>query len=402
MITCLKGATLIDGTGSPPLQNAVLIFRGNKIAEVGTGNDMKIPEDAMIFDVADRYIIPGLIDCHIHLDLHGMADTFQENLVEEKLRTIRSTKEMADTLRAGYTTVRSLGSVNHIDFAVKKAAEEGLIDGPRILTSGKIICMTSAGSEYFEGMYRVADGVDETRKAAREQLKAGADVLKVMATGAIMNPGGVPGAAQLNVEEMEAVVEEGAKLGIWTAAHAHGAQGIKNAVQAGVRTIEHGTMADDEAIALMTDKNVFLIPTLLVDDLLVRAGERSGIPAFMLEKAVAVGKKRNRVFRKAMAAGVPIAMGTDAGTPFNYHGKNSLELKLYVDKELMTPYEALQTATRTAAEAIGLADSLGTLEKGKIADCVVLGKNPLEDIACLLDIENIHMVFKDGLLMNSH
>jgi len=401
MITSLEGATLIDGTGRPPLRNAVLVFEDNRIADVGTGNDMKIPEDALVFDVADKYIIPGLIDCHIHLDLHGMADTFQENLVEEKLRTIRSAKEMEDTLHAGYTTVRSLGSVNHIDFAVKKAIEEGLINGPRILTSGKIICMTSAGSEYFEGMYRVADGADEARKAAREQLKAGADVLKVMATGAIMNPGGVPGAPQLNVEEIQAVVEEGAKLDIKTAAHAHGAQGIKNAIRAGVATIEHGTMADDEAIALMAEKNIYLIPTLSVDDLIIRAGAQSGVAAFMVEKAINIGEKRSKVFRKAIAAGVPIAMGTDAGTPFNYHGKNSLEVKLYVDRALMTPQEALQTATLNGAEAIGLADSLGTLEKGKIADCVVLSQNPLEDIGCLLDVENIHMVFKDGVLMNN-
>ncbi len=401
MITSLEGATLIDGTGRPPLRNAVLVFEDNRIADVGTGNDMKIPEDALVFDVADKYIIPGLIDCHIHLDLHGMADTFQENLVEEKLRTIRSAKEMEDTLHAGYTTVRSLGSVNHIDFAVKKAIEEGLINGPRILTSGKIICMTSAGSEYFEGMYRVADGADEARKAAREQLKAGADVLKVMATGAIMNPGGVPGAPQLNVEEIQAVVEEGAKLDIKTAAHAHGAQGIKNAIRAGVATIEHGTMADDEAIALMAEKNIYLIPTLSVDDLIIRAGAQSGVAAFMVEKAINIGEKRSKVFRKAIAAGVPIAMGTDAGTPFNYHGKNSLEVKLYVDRALMTPHEALQTATVNGAEAIGLADSLGTLEKGKIADCVVLSQNPLEDIGCLLDVENIHMVFKDGVLMNN-
>jgi len=226
-------------------------------------------------------------------------------------------------------------------------------------------------------------------------------VLKVMATGAIMNPGGVPGAPQLNVEEIQAVVEEGAKLDIKTAAHAHGAQGIKNAIRAGVATIEHGTMADDEAIALMAEKNIYLIPTLSVDDLIIRAGAQSGVAAFMVEKAINIGKKRSKVFRKAIAAGVPIAMGTDAGTPFNYHGKNSLEVKLYVDRALMTPQEALQTATLNGAEAIGLADSLGTLEKGKIADCVVLSQNPLEDIGCLLDVENIHMVFKDGVLMNN-
>ena len=398
MFTVLKGATLFDGTGRPSIKNAVLIFDDNRIAGVGSEKEMEIPKGAQVYEVLNKYIIPGLIDCHIHLDLHGMADTFQENLVEEKLRTLRSAKEMEDTLRTGYTTVRSLGSVNHIDFAVKKAIEEGLINGPRILASGKIICMTSAGSEYFEGMYRVADGVDECRKAAREQLKEGADVLKVMATGAIMNPGGIPGAPQLDVEEIHAVVEEGAKMGIKTAAHAHGAQGIKNAIMAGVATIEHGSMADDEAIAMMVEKNVFLIPTLLVDELIRKAGEKNGVPAFMVKKAESIKEIRREVLRKAIAAGVKIAMGTDAGTPYNYHGKNSLELSLYVEEKLMKAEEALMTATKNAADAIGLADQVGTLEKGKLADCVVIDQNPLDNIRCLLDNGHVRMVFKNGIL----
>ena len=399
MFTVLKGGTLIEGTGRPPIKDSALIFDDNKIAGVGPEKEMEIPKGAQVYEVLNKYIIPGLIDCHIHLDLHGMADSFQENLVEEKLRTLRSAKEMEDTLRSGYTTVRSLGSVNHIDFAVKKAIEEGLINGPRILASGKIICMTSAGSEYFEGMYRVADGVDECRKAAREQLKEGADVLKVMATGAIMNPGGIPGAPQLDVEEIHAVVEEGAKMGIKTAAHAHGAQGIKNAIMAGVATIEHGSMADDEAIAMMVEKNVFLIPTLLVDELIRKAGEKNGVPAFMVKKAENIKEIRREVMRKAIAARVKIAMGTDAGTPYNYHGKNSLELSLYVEEKLMTAEEALMTATKTAADAIGLADQVGTLEKGKLADCVVIDQNPLDNIRCLLDNGHIRMVFKNGILL---
>ena len=398
MHTVLKGATLIDGTDRDPLTHSVLIFDETKIVNIGTEEAIPIPDNSKVYDVSGLFIIPGLIDCHIHMDLHGMADTFQENLVKDKLRAIRTAKEMEDTLRAGYTTVRNLGSVNGIDFAVRQAIDAGWVKGPRIITSGKIICMTCSGTEYFSGMYRIADGVDENRKAAREQLKAGADVLKVMATGAIMNPGGVPGAAQLGVDEMRAVIEEGAKLGIPTAAHAHGAQGIKNAVEAGVATIEHGTMADDEAIEMMVKKNVFLVPTLLVDNLICKAGERNEIPAFMVEKAERIKEKRHLVFKKAISAGVKIAMGTDAGTPFNFHGKNSMELDLYVREKLMTPLKALQTATRDAAEAIGLSDRLGTLEKNKIADCLVLGKNPLEDIGCLLDLKNIRMVFKQGML----
>jgi imidazolonepropionase-like amidohydrolase len=398
MHTVLKGATIIDGRHADPLKSAVLIFKRTKIVAVGTESKVIIPQDSILYDLSGHFVIPGLIDCHIHMDLHGMADTFQENLVEDKLRAIRSAQEMAQTLRAGYTTVRNLGSVNGIDFAVRQAIADGWVKGPRILTSGKIICMTCSGTEYFSGMYRVADGVDENRKAAREQLKAGADVLKVMATGAIMNPGGVPGASQLDVAEMQSVVAEGAKLGIPTAAHAHGAQGIKNAIRAGVATIEHGTMADDEAIEMMAQQNVFLVPTLLVDDLIRSAGEKDQVPAFMVEKAERIKALRHRVLKKAISAGVKIAMGTDAGTPFNFHGHNSIELDLYVKEKLMTPFQALQTATQNAAQAIGMSDRLGTLEKGKRADCVVLKKNPLEDISCLKDLNNITMVFRDGIL----
>lgn len=398
MHTVLKGATLIDGTDREPLKHAVLVFKKTKIVEIGKESDILIPDNSKVYDVSGLFVVPGLIDCHIHMDLHGMADTFQENLVEDKLRTIRTATEMEASLRAGYTTVRNLGSVNGIDFAVRQAIDEGWVKGPRIITSGKIICMTCSGTEYFKGMYRVADGVDENRKAAREQLKAGADVLKVMATGAIMNPGGVPGAAQLGVDEMCAVVEEGAKLGVPTAAHAHGAQGIKNAVKAGVATIEHGTMADDEAIEMMAEKNVYLVPTLLVDDLIRDAAETNEVPAFMIEKAERLKEMRYLVLQKAISAGVKIAMGTDAGTPFNFHGKNSIEPNLYVSANLMTPLQALQTATRDAAAAIGLSDRLGTLEVTKIADCLVLGKNPLEDISSLLDLKNIKIVFKEGAL----
>lgn len=399
MPTILKGGTLIDSTGRQPLSDAVLIFDDGRIADIGSLNETAIPADAKVYDVTGKFIIPGLIDCHIHMDLHGMADTYQENLVEDKFRTLRTAKEMEDTLRAGFTTVRNVGSVNHIDFAVKKGIEEGLIKGPRILTSGRIISMTCSGTEYFDGMYRLADGADECRKAAREQLKEGADLLKVMATGAIMNPGGVPGAPQLDVAEIRAVVEEGAKLGKHTAAHAHGAQGIKNAIQAGVRTIEHGTMADDEAIAMMADRGVFLVPTLVMGDLWLVYGEAHGVPAFMIEKAKETLKNYLDVMHKAINSMVQIAMGTDAGTNFNFHGTNSAEIAVYVKHGLMSPMDALRTATHTAAEAIGMCDQAGTLEKGKLADCVVLEENPLEDIECLKDKKKILMVFKDGQLI---
>ncbi len=396
--TVLEGAAFFDGQ-SEIIDDAVLVFKGPRIHAVGRRTEVDIPDQATHFDLTGQFIIPGLIDTHIHLDLHGLPDTYHESLIEDKLRTIRAAVEMGNTVRAGITTVRNAGSTNFIDIAVRKAVEEGLVVGPRILASGKIICMMTAGNEYFKGLYHEADGVDENRKAAREQLKEGADYLKVMATGAIMNPGGVPGAPHLNVEEIRAVVEEGEKSGKHTAAHAHGAEGIKNAVRAGVRTIEHGTLADEEALKMMADQGIFLTSTLSSNFWMLNAHSKNGIPQFMFDKAEEVASIRRKNLRRALQMGVQVVMGTDAGTPYNYHGKNAMELTQYVQEGIMNEKEAIIASTRTAADAIGMLDSLGTLEKGKYADCLVLNKNPLKDITCLQDLDALTLIFKEGALI---
>ena len=398
MPTVLEKMTLIDGLGQC-LPDAVMVFENNQIAAAGPRGQVNIPEDAVRHDLSGKFVMPGLIDAHIHLDMHGMADTCHESLVEDKLRTLRAAREMANTLRSGITTVRNAGSANYIDIAVKRAVEEGLIPGPRILASGRIICMLSAGSEYFKGLYREADGVDENRRAAREQIKEGADVLKVMATGAIMNPGGIPGAAQLDVDEIRAVVNEGQKAGKHTAAHAHGAQGIKNAVRAGVRTIEHGTLADAEALKMMADSGVYLISTLSSNYWMCNNDSEEicqQIPRFMSDKANDVARIRLENLQHAIAAGVSVIMGTDAGTPYNFHGKNAMELIQYVKNGLMDPMEAIIAATSRAAKALGLEDRVGSLTPGKLADCIVVHQNPIDDIEALGSLEQIFLVFKDG------
>ena len=399
MHTVLKGMTLIDGTGRT-IEDAILVWKDKQIVAVGEKGQIEAPADAIVYNLDDKFVIPGLIDTHIHLDMHGMADTYHESLVEDKLRTIRATIEMGNTIRAGITTVRNAGSANYIDIAVRKAVEEDLIVGPRILASGKIICMHSAGNEYFEGLYYEADGVDENRKAAREQLKQGADLLKVMATGAIMNPGGVPGAPQLDKDEIQAVVNEGKKVGKHTAAHAHGAKGIKNAVAAGVRTIEHGTLADEEALQMMLEKGVFLSSTLSSNFWMLNARSRNEVPQFMSEKAEEVAKIRRENLHRAIAMGVNVMMGTDAGTPYNFHGRNAMELVQYVKVGLMDEMDAIIASTRTAADGIGLLDQIGTLEEGKYADCVVLRENPLKNIESIASLENIYLVFKEGSLIS--
>jgi len=399
MHTALKGMTLIDGTGAI-FEDAVLLFKNKHILSAGPKAVVPLPQDAIVYNLEGKFVIPGLIDTHIHLDMHGMADTYHESLVEDKLRTIRATLEMGNTIRAGITTVRNAGSAHYIDIAVKRAIEEGLIVGPRILASGKIICMHSAGNEYFKGLYYEADGVDENRKAAREQLKEGADLLKVMATGAIMNPGGVPGAPHLDEDEIRAVVEEGKKVGKHTAAHAHGAMGIKNAVAAGVRTIEHGTLADEEALRMMLDNDVFLTSTLSSNFWMLHAQTKKEVPQFMSDKAQEVAKIRRENLHRAISLGVKVIMGTDAGTPYNFHGRNAMELVQYVKSGLMDEMDAIRASTKTAAEGIGLSEEIGTLEPGKYADCIVLRQNPLKNIESLASLENIYLVFKEGTLIS--
>ena len=398
MQTILKNMTLIDGTGRI-LKNAVIIFEKDTILEVGKKQDVNIPPGGKEYDLEGKFVLPGLVDAHIHLDMHGMADTYHENLVEDKLRAIRSGLEMGNTVRAGVTTVRNAGSANYIDIAVKKAVEEGLIVGPRIMASGKIICMQSAGNEYFKGLYQEGSGIDENRKAAREQIKQGADFLKVMATGAIMNPGGVPGAPQLDTDEIRVVVEEGKKAGKHTAAHAHGAQGIKNAIRAGVRTVEHGTLADEEALKMLLDNNVYLTSTLSSNFWMLQPGNRNELPQFMVDKAAEVAKIRKENLHRAHSLGVQLIMGTDAGTPYNFHGKNAMEVIQFVKAGVMDEMSAIVASTGTAAKGIGMQDSVGTLEKGKMADLIVLNKNPLQDIETLASLEDVLLVFKGGQLI---
>lgn len=254
--------------------------------------------------------------------------------------------------------------------------------------------MTCSGTEYFDGMYRIADGRDECRKAAREQLKHGADFLKVMATGAVMNPGGVPGAVQLGKNEIQVIVEEGLKLGKSTAAHAHAAEGILNAVSAGVWTIEHGTMADDDAIEAMANQGTFLVPTMVLHDFFEDQAEN--IPAFILEKNRQMQNAYISIVKKALDAGVKVALGTDAGTNYNHHGRNAEEIVYLVEHDIMTPLEAITAATRTASEAIMADSDVGTIEKGKMADFVILNSNPLSNIRVLVDHKNFHDVYKEG------
>ncbi len=405
MVSVILGGQLFDGEEPHLKQNGALVVEDNRILEVIYEKNItkkelenKYPE-AEFIELDGQVVMPGLIDCHIHMDLHGMPDTFNENFVEDKLRSIRASRAMEETLNGGFTTVRNCGSVNWIDMSVKEAVRTGIINGPRILTSGKILSITSAGSEYFDGLYREADGTDGFRHAAREQLKKGADLLKVMATGAIMNPGGVPGATQPDEEELRAIVREAKKLDKKVAAHAHGAEGIKNAIRAGVDTIEHGTFADEEALDMMLEHEIYLVPTLSPDYYMSKYGKKGGVAPFMVDKLKKKREARLKTVARALKMGVKVASGSDAGTPYNHHDDNASEMKVLVDEGLMTSREALISGTKTAAEACGLADEIGTIARGNLADIIAVEGNPLEDITVLSDPSNITFVMKDGAVV---
>jgi imidazolonepropionase-like amidohydrolase len=285
-----------------------------------------------------------------------------------------------------------MGGRDYVDLAIRDGIESGLLQGPRMICSGRVVCMTGGHGWQFG---READGTDEIREAVREQLKAGADFVKLIATGGVMTKGVDPGATQFTLEELLAGVEEARKAGRRTATHAQGTEGIKNSLWAGVNSIEHGFFLDDEAIELMLEMNAYLVPTLNAPYQIIRGGVKRGVPRYAVEKSKAVMKSHFQSVRRAYKAKIPIAMGTDAGTPFNCHGENLKEMELLV-KAGMTPMEAMTATTKIASEVLGLEKKIGTLEKGKLADLIVVDGNPLKDIQLFQKKDKILAIMKEG------
>jgi imidazolonepropionase-like amidohydrolase len=386
----LQGMLLIDGSGKEPLENAVVVLEGDKIKAVGKAGEIDTSSAAEVIDLAGKTLLPGLIDCHVHICLDPVGDPFATAARDSDATTaFKAARNAARTLRGGVTTIRDMGGKNHIDLNLRDAIAQGIALGPRILASGKLLTMTG-GHGWMVG--REVDGPDEARKGAREEIKAGVDVVKIMATGGVMTPGVEPGSPQLTVEEMRAAIEEAKKAGKITASHAQGLTGIKNAIRAGIDSIEHGVYLDEEACEMMIDNNVYLVPTLAAPYWIVAKGREAGIPEYAVAKTEKVIETHYASFRLALKMGVKIAMGTDASIPFNEHGKNYYELKLMV-QEGMTPMQAIVAATKSAAELLGLSNEIGTIEPGKQADLLVVEGNPLEDIEVLA---NVHQVYKGG------
>ena len=386
-----KGATVIDGTGKEPTK-ADLLIQGKDILEVGSVNC----ESAKVVDVSGKTIMPGIINAHVHITFESeAADTFG-TLCSRSNATIAliGKRNMLHHLRSGVTYYRDMGAPHHIDIDLRNARGSGIIDGPEFQCAGKPITMTGGHAWRFG---RECDGLEEVRKATREQLRAGVDLIKIIATGGVITQGVEPGAPQLTYEEICVAVEEAHKAGKKAATHAQGSRGILNAVRAGIDSVEHGIYLTDEIIEMMLQKGTYLVPTLMAPYAISKEGVAAGIPPSIVAKSDSVIGDHLASLKRAYEAGVKIAMGTDSGTPFNHHYDSYYELKLMIDNG-MSPMDAIVCSTKNAADLMGILGRYGTLEKGKAADFLILGATPLDDITALG--HSLEQVYKLGQLVN--
>ena len=391
----IRNVTVIDGTGAEPLRSGAVVVEGQRIAWVGPADQAPSFESSRVIDGRGQALLPGLINCHVHLCNDGAADLFQQVRSDSvPIATLRGAVNAELALDSGVTTVRDCGAANEIAIELAKAIDQGLIPGPRVKAAGRVVTMTG-GHGHFIG--READGPDEVRKAVRAEVKAGAQFLKVMATGGVLTPGVDPSQTTFQLEELQAAVEEAHKAGKPAASHAIGNRGIKNALRAGIDSVEHGFYLDDEAINVALKNGSYLVPTLIAVDQIVNNGAQRGIPEWVVRKAESESGHHRESFAAAVKSGMKIAAGTDAGTPFNPHGDLALELEKMVEFGL-PPMLALVAATSNAAELLRIRDSVGTVEPGKLADLILVDGDPLQDMSV---VRRPTLVMQDGRLHRS-
>jgi imidazolonepropionase-like amidohydrolase len=387
-------ARIFGGTSADYRTNGALLVEDTRIA--GLVPQEQVPADYGVVDLGSLTLLPGLIDCHVHLVWNGSADPNALLLRESQEKTaVRALLHAFEELMHGVTTVRDVGGLHQVTLAVRDAIREQFFIGPRILAAGMPIQMTGG---HARNLGLEVDGPHEARKGVRTMLRAGVDLIKLMASGGVYTEGEEPGSPQLTIEEMQAAVEEAHKAGRKVAAHAEGLQGILNALAAGVDTIEHGNFLDEEAVQGMLAGGQILVPTLSPFYRMAQLGTEGGIPEYAARKARQVVAASFHAVELARARGVPIAAGTDDGSPMLPHGVLVYELELLVRAGL-APREALQAATSVAAQACGLADQVGTLEQGRSADFIGIMGDPLHDISTLRDIDTVVM---QGRLVKRH
>jgi len=401
-VVAVRAARIIDGRGGAPIRDGVVVVRGDRIESVGAAATIAVPAGAPVVDLGGATLLPGLIDLHTHL-AGEVGVHWEEQLIKETpgKHALWGARNARDTLLAGFTTCRDMGPTwPYVDIDLRDAIDRGAIPGPRLMVAGNYVSATGgAGDARQFSIYvdvplvqNLADGVDAVRRAVRTNFKHGADFVKILATGAVLSKGVPPGAQQYSDDELRVAVEEADRWGRQVAAHAHGAPGIKAAIRAGVRTVDHGSLIDEEAISMLKARRgkAWYVPTLYVGKAILDDGAALGIPASEIERERALMETKFVCFRRALAAGLDIPFSTDAGVfP---HGRNAREFAVRVSLG-EKPMQAILAATRVAAETIGWQERVGTIETGRFADLVAVAGDPLADIT---ELERVRFVMKGG------
>ncbi|MFM1654320.1 amidohydrolase family protein [Brevibacillus sp. B_LB10_24] len=386
----VKNVRVIDGISPKPLENRHVVINGTMIETV---SDKPIEDfDGTVWDGTGKTLLPGLVDSHVHLSGNGLPDVLERFTDPEAVVTLRAAANARKTLEAGITMVRNVGEKAYIDVHLARSIEAKETIGPRVITCGRGISILGG---HGTPVIREVCGADDARLAVREHIKAGVDQIKVIASGGVLSKGTYVGAHQMTMDELRAITDEARTHFRRTCAHAHGAQAIRNCIEAGINTIEHCSLPDEESMELMAQKGIYMIPTFASSEMILRYGKEAGIRDEVIEKSKRVDEEHKERFRQAIAKGVKVAMGTDASTPYNFNGENAMELALMVDAG-MTPMDAIIASTRNGAIVCEREHVTGTIEAGKFADLLVVEGDPLTHISLLQNKTNFHLIMKEG------
>jgi imidazolonepropionase-like amidohydrolase len=395
--TLVRAGHLLDVKTGKLADGETIVVVGDAIQSIAPSASVSAQPGDAVIDLGSMTVLPGLIDVHTHLTMNPDFDPFHEVTSTDAKEAINGVVNARTTLLAGFTSVRNVGAYGFTDVDLRDAVNSGQVPGPHMLVSGPLLGITGGHCDenllpikYHVVGDGVADGIAEVQHKVRQNIKYGADLIKICATGGVLSKGDDPQASQYTLEEMQAIVADAHRLGRKVAAHAHGAQGILWATIAGVDSIEHGSYINDEAIAEMKKRGTYLVPTLYLEDWML---EKGNLPPFYHQKMIDVSAVAKSNIKHAMQAGVKIALGTDAAV--YPHGLNAHELDVYVNQLGMAPLAALQTATINAADLMGWTAKTGTLEPGKWADIIAVDKNPLDDVRVLQDVK---FVMKGGVV----